>query len=235
MEWQHGLGPSIARAVLAIGVWSALHARPAGAAIIVDVNSLHGTATPDEIVLAAGTYVVTPVGIADGGAYDGWNPWGSTTCAAPGGCLLTVPTTVMGWKNAYDVISDDIVSVSVGGTPLVPVAVEPGGLDQIRNFFLSSASVTRYHVDDQKAYPSALLALANPQASVFTLNSSGPVGFSVQRPLPERQRGRHLAARRDRPRACDEHCDRHGPGADRVGAAEQSCDHEIGAVPAETH
>jgi hypothetical protein len=151
-------------------------------ALIVDVNaSVHETSSPSLVFLAAGTYSVTPVGTAGGGLYDGWNANGTTTCAILAGCARTSPTTVVGWTNSYDVVSDAISSVSVIGPPLVPVAAQPAGIAQFQDYFLVSGSETdRYHVDDGNVYPSAAAALAVAQTSTFTLSSAGLVGFAIR-------------------------------------------------------
>jgi hypothetical protein len=145
--------------------------------IIVDIDAtLHDTGNPVFVTLPAGTYSVTPIGIGDGGAYDAWNPWGDTSCTVPSGCPQTIPTTEIGWKFSYDVISDAIGAASVDGTPLEPEAVEHPG-----NYWVVSESAPdRYHVDNETVYPSAADALASSQASTFTLTEAGPVGFAIR-------------------------------------------------------
>lgn len=55
------------------------------------------------IPFTAGTYGVTPIGTADGGAYDAWNAWGGlvTDCDASGANCTT------GWLNNYSLASDE--------------------------------------------------------------------------------------------------------------------------------
>ena len=63
-------------------------------ALIIDINSqANGTANPVVVYFEAGTYDVTPIGIADGGAYNAWNPWG----------VVSLPTK--GWMNIYSLSS----------------------------------------------------------------------------------------------------------------------------------
>jgi len=145
--------------------------------IIVDIDAtLHNTDDPVFVTLPAGTYTVTPVGIAGGGLYDAWNPWGDTTCTEPTGCPQTVPTTEIGWKFSYDVLADAFGAVSVDGTPLAPEETEHPG-----NYWVVSASAPdRYHVDNETVYPSAADALASSLASSFTLTAAGPVGFAIR-------------------------------------------------------
>lgn len=144
--------------------------------IIVDVDAtLNDTNDPVFVLLPAGTWAVTAVGIAGGGAHDAWNPWGSTTCTEPSGCAQTIPTTEIGWKFSYDVISDAIGAASVSGTPLEPEEAEhPGSY-----WVVSESAPDRYHVDDETVYPSAADALAHAQGSAFTLTETGPVGFAI--------------------------------------------------------
>ena len=70
------------QAALCASVLSA--ASLAASATIVDIEALTG-ATGRVLHLAAGTYDVRYVGIADGGAYDAWNPWGFVAGCDGGG------------------------------------------------------------------------------------------------------------------------------------------------------
>ena len=59
-------------------------------ALTIDIDSqANGIANPVEVYFEAGTYDITPIGIADGGAYNAWNPWG----------IVNLPT--QGWMNTY--------------------------------------------------------------------------------------------------------------------------------------
>ena len=148
-------------------------------AVVVNVNGrLHSEANPVEIVLEAGTYRVTPIGTANGGVFNSWNAWASTTCSDPDGCISTCPTTFSGWKNSYSVLSPDITWVSVGGTPLPPIVSEPV-CPHRQSFFLVSPSETKYHADDGLVYPTSLGALTVAQSSFFTLGSPGSAGFAI--------------------------------------------------------
>ena len=158
----------------------ALAASPSQALVIDIDGTANNFANPVNAFLAAGTYLVTPLGIAGGGAYDAWNPWDFSDCATPSGCTQTIPTSVMGWKNSYDVISEALSAVSVAGSPLAPVASEPAGPGGLQDYWLASPSETdRYHVDDGKVYPTAADAFAAAQSSQFTVSASGLVGFAI--------------------------------------------------------
>jgi hypothetical protein len=69
-------------ATLSLAVWGAASASNAG---IINISATGGT----PISLAAGNYLVSFIGTADGGAYDAWNG----NC--PGGTCTT------GWSNAF--------------------------------------------------------------------------------------------------------------------------------------
>jgi len=156
----------------------------AGSAVIIDIDATaNNFGNPVSVFLAAGTYSVTPIGTAGGGLYDAWNPWGDATCGNPSGCAQTIPTTVIGWKNSYDVISDALSAVSVSGIVLSPVAADPdpNDLASEADFWLANGSeVDRYHVDDATVYPTAPDAFAHAELSTFTLSSPGFVGFSIR-------------------------------------------------------
>src|SRR5882672_10204338 len=93
-----------ARAALGVLATLALAGRAGADPIRVAVDATQQNfANPVWVSLEAGDYSVTPIGIAGGGAFDAWQPWGdTTTCGAPSGCVQTIPTTVVGWKNSYD-------------------------------------------------------------------------------------------------------------------------------------
>jgi hypothetical protein len=160
----------------------------AARAILVDVDAaLNNHVNPVEVLLEAGSYSVTPVGIAGGGAFDAFQPWGNdTTCATPSGCAQTLPTSATGWKISYDVMSDALTAVSVSQTPLASLAVEPDGVGIINDYWIASElERDRYHVDDQTVYPSAADALARAESSSFTLSTSGLVGFALRDGFPD--------------------------------------------------
>jgi hypothetical protein len=167
-RWTSGAAVAVATSI----TWAA-----PSHALIVDVDATaNNTDNPVLLFLAAGTYSVTPVGIAGGGIYDGWNPWGVTTCGNPAGCPQTHPTTVIGWKTSYNVVSDAIAAVSVNGSPLAPV-----GAEVIEDYWLVSGSETdRYQVDNDTVYPSGADALTGAESSEFVVSTSGFVGFAIR-------------------------------------------------------
>ena len=152
-----------------------LYSGVAGATII-NVNSLvNSVINPVDVFLQPGTYTVQPIGIADGGTYDAWSAWASTSCANLSGCTQTNPTTLTGWTNLLDVLSPNITSVSVNGAPLTPVAVPSFAA----SYFILDGSNTMYQVADGLVWPNASLALADAQPSMFSLSAAGDVGFTI--------------------------------------------------------
>jgi hypothetical protein len=153
-------------------------------ASIVNINSR--SSTPVEIFLNAGTYVVEPIGISEGGSYDAWTPWGGTNCTDPAGCIRTSPTTNTGWMADYYAGSPDITSVSVEGVNLTPVSTPTLGWE---DYFLVTPSSTYYRVTNPLVYPDALTALSHAQTSTFTLSNSGVVNFFLRDSLRSDNRG----------------------------------------------
>ena len=167
---------------LLLGLFSAR----AGTALIINIDATtNNFANPINLLLAAGTYTVTPIGIAGGGLYDAWNPWGDATCGNPSGCTQTLPTTVTGWKNSYDVLSEALSAVSVNGSPLSPIPSEPTDIGYEDGHWISNGTETdRYHADSPIVYPTAADAFPGAESSVFTVTSAGFVSFAIRDDVP---------------------------------------------------
>ena len=70
---------------------------------IININARYNTpANPIVEYLTAGTYDVTPIGVADGGLYNSWNAWG----------FVSLPSA--GWLHRYDLSSIEFSAYSVG-------------------------------------------------------------------------------------------------------------------------
>ena len=173
-----------ARAALGILAPLAIAARGTADPIRVDVSATQNNFdTPVWVTLDAGSYSVTPLGIAGGGTFDTWNPWGTADCELPAGCTQTLPTTVTGWKNSYDVISGVLSDVQIASTPQSPIAPEPTGDPALQDYWYAPATppeIDRYHVDDGLVYPTAADGVATAAASQFTVTAAGPVGFAIR-------------------------------------------------------
>lgn len=146
------------------------------AATIININSRsNSSANPVNIFLEAGTYNVELIGIAGGGLYDSWIAWTSASCNNPNGCPATVPTTVTGWINNYEIISPYLTDISVNGIDLAPTdTAKP-----LQSYFLVTPKSTLYCVIDGLVFPNPLSALSAALWSEFTLSDSAIVGFAI--------------------------------------------------------
>ena len=135
---------SVARRLLLALVMLAAPFAPTQA-LIVDVpsdvppNSVIAGPNPVLIPLTAGTWHVTPVGTAAGGAFDAWNAWGNVS-----GCDGSGENCTTGWLHEYQISSAEIGSefLTAGNiyqTPALALANSLGTtfsltLDQIVSF-----------------------------------------------------------------------------------------------------
>jgi PEP-CTERM motif len=71
-------------------------------ALVVNVSSLSDVGTT--VDLGVGTYTVTFVGVADGAAYDAWNPFGAVT-----GCDGSGANCAQGYRNAFLITAPSLV------------------------------------------------------------------------------------------------------------------------------
>ena len=129
-------------------------------AITVDVDAqVNGVGVPVDVFLEAGTYSITPIGVADGGAFNSYRMWTSVSgCTAPNDC-------VRGWYNKDTVTSPNLVTATVGGNP-VALEADP-----------AITGNDRYKAGDSLYYEDELLALAGAVPSTFTVSVAGNVGF----------------------------------------------------------
>ncbi|VAV86355.1 hypothetical protein MNBD_BACTEROID02-1626 [hydrothermal vent metagenome] len=80
-------------------------------AAIVNINSrINNESNPVSLLLDAGTYDVTPIGITDGGAYDSWNAWNGGQVT---GCNSSGENCSTGWLNLYYFASSEFGEVSI--------------------------------------------------------------------------------------------------------------------------
>lgn len=106
------------------------------------------------IAFAAGTYKITPIGIADGGQYDAWNAWGAgefSGCDELGQCSR-------GYLNSYSfgfVGENDFVTeiATVGGSVVEGTAL---------------------------AYQTPMLALINAESWIFNLERASSLYFYLR-------------------------------------------------------
>ncbi|HEY1930787.1 MAG TPA: hypothetical protein VGG99_02145 [Acetobacteraceae bacterium] len=110
---------------------------PVQAPIIVNINAANNDifTNPVTETLAAGTYFVQPIGVAGGGAYNGWDPYSSG----------------VDWWTVYFISTPALIA-------------------QDMVFFAA---------DVMPLYPSQSEALANVQATAFTISTSQVIDFGV--------------------------------------------------------
>ena len=145
-----------------VALLSGVLAANATSAMTVDVNAREfGGGNPLDVFLPAGTYTVTPIGQADGGAYNSYLAWGSSTCTDPSGCTPTSPSGVTGWSHAYSVESENLEAASADGSPLP----------------IEDNTTTAW---DRLLYPNDSLALANAVPMEITLSEDSSVGFFIR-------------------------------------------------------
>ena len=108
-------------------------------AAIVNINAKTNTTTnPVVMQFNAGTYDVTPIGIADGGAYNAWNAW-------IGGSF---PPSYAGWLNWYSLSSDEfdaytVTDNTIYSTDLLALSYALG-----TSFTLTSAGDVNFFITD---------------------------------------------------------------------------------------
>lgn len=123
---------------------------PAGdpvSSAIVDIDAAHnGVDNPVQIYLAAGVYTVQPIGTAQGGKFDAWNPWGIwrnrvTNCKSDGsGCKK-------GWIEQYHVAGPFGTYGKNNGRWRTPDLALSNGLQS--SFTLEKPAMVSFFVKDQ--------------------------------------------------------------------------------------
>ena len=143
-------------------------------AAIIDLNARTTTTTNPVIIhFSAGTYDVTPIGVADGGAYNAWNAWG----------FVSLPSN--GWLNKYSLSSSEFPAYTVGqGTPyatdLIALSNAVG-----TTFTLTSDGDVNFFITDNPYSDNiggiSLSITAVPEPNAILLVSSGIAALGVTR------------------------------------------------------
>lgn len=148
-------------------------AAPSASSLTLDLDAtVVGLDTPAILPLAAGTYQLDVIGIAGGGAFDAFNPWGSSNCGNPAGCSRTAPTTNTGFLTGLRILSASISSVTVADSLLDPVA----NFLPIGSSFNNGVGV---QIDNGLVFPNGLSAQQNALSASFILTTSGNVSFAL--------------------------------------------------------
>ncbi len=86
-------------------------------AIIINVDSRINTpSNPVSVFFGSGVYEVTPIGIADGGAFNAWNPRGGLVT----GCDTNGENCTWGWLHMYRIRSNQFADISVNQSSFPP-------------------------------------------------------------------------------------------------------------------
>lgn len=121
----------------------------ANASAIVNVDALLPLGV--ELVLDPGSYVVVPIGIADGGLYNAWNGLPFTT----NGCEVDGRRCIDGWTNKYEISAPSfgtIFRVSLDGNYQTDLLALEDALSA--SFTLNSTESVRFRaVDNPGDYP----------------------------------------------------------------------------------
>ncbi|MFZ5570649.1 MAG: hypothetical protein ACOZF0_09610 [Thermodesulfobacteriota bacterium] len=127
--------PVISRTILGIALLLVISAPSASAAIINITAKTNGMGSPVIGSFLAGEYEVTPIGIAEGGKYNAWNPWG----------WVLLPT--LGWSINYMMSSEEFqigyLDATVYATDLNALATATS-----TRFTLQQDSEVRFYVPD---------------------------------------------------------------------------------------
>ena len=170
----------ISRALATFTAIAALASFPDGAVLGQVILNISGTGNnhtgnPLFVNLSLGAYKVDVLSISQGGLYDAYSPWESTSCENSAGCS---PMAATGWYTAYQVISPNITSVTVAENQVLP---GPNlGEDYRRDFFYRSLSFAVYGAFDGVVLPNTQLALSHRRSSTFAVDAAGPVGFALR-------------------------------------------------------
>ncbi len=133
-------------------------------ALIIDIDSLINTnLNPIVQGFDIGTYDVDVIGVAEGGAYDAWNPWGVTNCPAGAACTN-------GWINAYSFSSSEFGDIGNGDGVKYPTALQALAAAVDTSFTLTSAASVLFYIGDS-----------------YYLDNVGGISLSVtsRNPVPE--------------------------------------------------
>ncbi len=193
-------------AVVLVGIGSLSLAGAASAGVIVNINAVTNATTTDgnnddpsavavTLLLAAGTYDVTPVGPAQGGAYTAWNAWGGATV----GCNPSGANCSQGWMHWYRVQSDEFSRMRIQDGILysTPGAALANSLST--QFTLAAAGPVYFFIFDTAPQGNAggvsLLVSQVPEPAAVALLLAGLSLLTVARyfPLTRRQGSRALS------------------------------------------
>ena len=151
------------------------------ATTIIDIDArINTTTNPVTHFFAAGTYDVTPIGVAAGGAYDAWNAWGFVA-----GCDSNGENCSNGWINSYSLSAPGLgvpaQTFSDGGRYATPLQALNAAIST--QFTIATSGTVNFFITDNP-YTDNLGGMSLhvtsqpiPEPSTVLLFSTGMVGL----------------------------------------------------------
>jgi hypothetical protein len=149
-------------------------------AAIINLDAVNETLSSQTLMLGAGTYDVTVVGLGYGGDYDAWNAWGKES-----GCDDAGKNCSKGWINNYKITALSLgTSLFTDGiryeTPLLALEF---AIDT--SFTLSATEYVEFYIDDSNYTDNiggiSLDISLVPEPSVIALFGLGLIGVGFAR------------------------------------------------------
>lgn len=115
-------------------------------AAIVNINSItDNESNPVSISLDAGTYEVTPIGVADGGSYNAWNAWNGGQVI---GCDSNGANCGAGWFHWYYFSSSEFGEISNWDGVIYANSSLALANSISTSFTLTSSAIVNFYVKD---------------------------------------------------------------------------------------
>jgi len=115
-------------------------------AAIVNINSItNNESSPVSISLDAGTYEVTPIGVADGGSFNAWNAWNGGQVI---GCDSNGENCGAGWLNWYYFSSSEFGEILNWDGVIYANASLALANSISTSFTLTSSAIVNFYIKD---------------------------------------------------------------------------------------
>lgn len=118
-----------------------------GNGILVNISANNPTPeNPVNVALPAGRYTIQEIGIANGGAYDGWKAWMYAPRQDSQG------QWVIGWLNRYNLSSDALGEMTVNDNTVYGSAAAALSAAIPTSLNIESAATVRFYIKDSPAF-----------------------------------------------------------------------------------